>query len=402
MQLRPGPAIIPCMRNRLSLPSRFQISWLVLVACVTALVIATFPPPPVVTLTGPHEVITQVPQMCVHTRLIDEVEEWKIQRTLEMVRQMGSPTIVEFFPWAYAEPTEGEYNWASFDRIVRHASDQGITVIARLGLVPAWAQPDDDTRVTINTLTADRFPDFARFAGAFAARYAGVIDRIIIWNEPNLAFEWGYRQVDPAAYADLLRAVYPAIHAANPGAEVIAAGLAPNLEPPESAAAMSDLLYLEQFYEAGAANYFDALSMHPYGLLTGPLDAPDETLLNFRRAELQRDIMVRNGDADKPVYVTEMGWNDSDRWTFGVSPAQRIAYTLGALEYATAEWPWAQALCIWVMRYPAPTFSYPDHFTLLDTEFRPHPLYLELRAFAAGESHTDALWLPAPVMEAGS
>jgi polysaccharide biosynthesis protein PslG len=370
--------------------------WLALVLATTLVVIASYPPPPPVTLTGPHSVVTQAPTLCVHTRLIDEVEEWKIQRTLEMVREMGAPTIVEFFPWAYAEPTQGAYNWASFDRIVMHARDQGISIIARLGLVPGWAQPNDDTRATINTLMPDRFPDFARFAAAFAARYAGTIDRIIIWNEPNLAFEWGYRGVDPASYAALLRETYPAVRAANPQAEVIAAGLAPNLEPAESQAAVSDLLYLERLYQAGAGAYFDALSMHPYGLLLPPLDEPGENALNFRRAELQRDIMARFGDAHKPVYVTEMGWNDSDRWAFGVSPAQRIAYTLDALTYADETWPWARALCIWVMRYPAPTFSYPDHFTLLDTEFRPAPLYLALREYASGISHADALWLPAP------
>ena len=38
---------------------------------------------------------TTKPMVCVHTRLIDEVYEWKIQRSLQLVREMGATTIVE-------------------------------------------------------------------------------------------------------------------------------------------------------------------------------------------------------------------------------------------------------------------------------------------------------------------
>ena len=43
---------------------------------------------------GPQQAVTTVnPKMGVHTRLTDEVEAWKIKRTLEMVREMGAPWI---------------------------------------------------------------------------------------------------------------------------------------------------------------------------------------------------------------------------------------------------------------------------------------------------------------------
>ena len=61
-------------------------------------------PRPLVTVGPQQTVVTVNPKMGVHTRLTDEVEEWKIKRTLEMVREMGAPWIVEYFPWAYVEP----------------------------------------------------------------------------------------------------------------------------------------------------------------------------------------------------------------------------------------------------------------------------------------------------------
>jgi hypothetical protein len=58
-------------------------------------------------------VVTTNPLIGVHTRLTDEVEEWKVQRTLQMVREMGAPWIVEFFPWSYIEPRPGQFDWGA-------------------------------------------------------------------------------------------------------------------------------------------------------------------------------------------------------------------------------------------------------------------------------------------------
>ncbi|MFQ6015839.1 MAG: hypothetical protein ACE5NP_10390, partial [Anaerolineae bacterium] len=63
---------------------------------VLVVFIASYPPGPLVTF-GPPQVVESVnPKIGVHTRLTDEVEEWKIKRTLEMVREMGASWIVEY------------------------------------------------------------------------------------------------------------------------------------------------------------------------------------------------------------------------------------------------------------------------------------------------------------------
>ncbi|HZQ06073.1 MAG TPA: hypothetical protein VFD70_05795, partial [Anaerolineae bacterium] len=67
----------------------------------------TAPPPILVTLGAPQTVQTLHPKMGVHTRMTDEVETWKIKKNFEMVREMGAPYIVEYFPWAYIESQKG-------------------------------------------------------------------------------------------------------------------------------------------------------------------------------------------------------------------------------------------------------------------------------------------------------
>ncbi len=170
---------------------------------------------------------------------------------------------------------------------------------------------------------------------------------------------------------------------------VLAAGPAPTLEPVGSPFGMNDLEFLRQFYAAGGAAYFDAMAIHAYGLKFPPDDPPAPDVLNFRRAELLHQMMVDNGDGQKPVYITESGWNDHPRWTKAVRPGQRITYTIDAFKYAEANWPWVKNLCVWALRYPAATNSYPDYYTLITPDFTLKPIYDEIRAWARGETPPD-------------
>jgi polysaccharide biosynthesis protein PslG len=337
------------------------------------------PAPHLITPGPPQTVQTNRPILGVHTRLTDEVEEWKIKRSLELVREMGAPWIVEFFPWAYYHGADGGFAWGQPDRIVAHAEAQGLRVIARLGLTPDWARPPD---TPLNYLDDAAYADFAAYAAAFAARYKGRVDYLIVGNEPNLSFEWGYRLTTPEDYVNLLRIVYPAVKAANPDMQVLAGALAPTLEPEGSPWGLNDLVYLQGMYDAGAADYFDGLAVHTYGLTFPPEADPAPDLLNFRRVELVREVMEANGDADTRIYITETGWNDHPRWTRAVRPAQRIQYTLDALAFAEANWPYVEMMTIWVFRLPAPERSYMDYFTLVTPEFVKKPIYEALREYA--------------------
>lgn len=360
-------------RNRLPALALALILTLLLLAAATR---------PWVTFGPPQTVVSGNPKMGVHTRLTDEVEPWKIQRTFQMVREMGASWVVEYFLWAHHEPARGVYDWSHADLVVDHAVNQGLTVIARLGYTPAWARPRAETHLFLDDAGYD---DFARFAGAFATHFRGRVDYIIIWNEPNLSQEWGYRTPDPAAYTELLRRAYRTIKAANPAVQVLGGALAPTLAPAGSEWAYNDLDYLQAMYDAGAAAYFDTLAVHAYGW-TFPADAPAATdAVNFNRTELVRAVMVRNGDAAKHIMITEGGWNDHPRWTKAVRPAQRVAHSVRAYEKALADWPWVDAVCLWAFRYPRPTHTYQDYFTFVDAAFRPKPIYTALQRYAAGQ-----------------
>jgi hypothetical protein len=342
----------------------------------------SIPPQRLVVVGPPQTVATRNVKMGVHTRLTDEVEEWKIQRTLEMVREMGSPWVVEYFPWGYYEPAKGKYDWRHPDLVINHAVAQGLTIIARIDLVPEWARPP---QTTFRYLDVAHYDDYAAFCAAFAARYAGRVRYLVIWNEPNLSFEWGYRPPDPRAYAALLCRTSRAVKEANPQMQVLMAGLAPTLAPAGSEWGMDDLVFLRGVYAAGGGDCCDGLAIHAYGLTAPANDPADPAVVNFRRAALLREVMVAQGDGNKLAYITEGGWNDHPRWTKAVRPYQRIEYTVRAYEMARTEWDWCAAVGLWAFRYPWPQKTYQDNFSFVTTDFVPKPLYQELRHYARGE-----------------
>jgi hypothetical protein len=320
--------------------------------------------------------------MGVHTRLTDEVEPWKIKRTLEMVREMGAPWIVEYFPWSYAEPFPGFFDWQHSDLVIEHANRQGLTMTARLGFVPEWARPEESAS---SYLPPERYPDFGDYVQAFADRYGDRIHAVIIWNEPNLALEWGFQPLDPEGYTRLLGTAYYRVQQSDhPELLVLGGALAPTLAPPGSDQAMNDLIYLERMLAAGAGEVMDGLAVHAYGWSFPADDPPDPQVVNFRRTELLRQLLVDHGYSELPIYITEGGWNDHPRWTRAVKPGQRIEYTIQAYDRVAA-WPWAKMAALWAFRYPWPARTYLDYFTFVTPDFEPKPIYLELQRYSRGE-----------------
>ncbi len=339
--------------------------------------------PPLLVLHPPRRPETSNPIIGIHTRVTDEANPSQIYRTFEMARAMGVTWVVEFFPWPYLEPEPGRYNWSHSDLRIFLARREGLRVIARMGMVPTWARP---WGAPATYLGAEAVFPFARFVAAFAARYRDQIAALVIWNEPNLYIEWGERPPDPEAFVALMKAVYPAAKRAAPDLPVLAGGPAPTLE--DSPHAMNDLRFLQAVYAHGIAPYLDGWAMHPYGFGNPPEEPPDPQRLNFRRVELMREIMRRYGD-ERPIYITEAGWNESPDYDHGIPPEVRADYTVRAYEYASRHWPWCPVVAMWALRYPWREDPILEGYAFLDLNFHPRPVYEAVRRYAFGRSGID-------------
>jgi len=330
---------------------------------------------------------------------LERYEGQDLHRALAMIRDGGFHWIRQRFPWAEIEPEQGEYHWEEWDRIVAAALEYDLTIIAVLETSPSWARAPMDAG-TPQAPPRD-FTYFADFARAFASRHGEQLDYYEIWDQPNLYPHWGERYTDPTAYTHLLQAGYRAVKQADPEALVLSAGLAPNVE--EGGQFMSDILFLQKMYEAGAKEYFDILAIKPYGLWYEPEDrrvSPLET--NFSRPILLREVMLRHGDGDKAVWAVEFGWcalpsswaGRPAPWTSDTEDKQ-ARRTVEAIQRARDEWPWMGVMALQHFHPLAKSDDPIRGFSLITDDFLPRLTYLEVQALATATPTAYAGWYPA-------
>ena len=331
----------------------------------------------------------------INTFLEQEVDDWKIHRSLRLISDAGFKWIRQEFPWEdieiegkgiFVDRRQGREisSWEKYDHIVELAEEYGIELIVRLDNPPAWSRAAGNEGGTLGP--PDDFADYGDFVFAVVSRYRGQIKYYQIWNEPNIYPEWGESPVDPEAYTALLKVGYTRAKEADPHVVILSAGLAPTTEMSERN--LMDLVFLQRMYDAGAQDYFDVLSVQGYGLWNGPTDRrvhPDR--VNFSRVMLIRELMVQNGDANKPIWASEVGWNALPREFDGfpyygrVSEELQAEYSAAAYRMAQEEWPWMGVMSYWFFKRPSDheknqAFYY---FRMMEPSFYAHPVYYALQ-----------------------
>ncbi len=323
-------------------------------------------------------------------------------RDLQLVQDAGFRWVKQEFAWREIEGAgKGVFDWSRTDLVMDQIDKHGLKVIVRLGVQPQWAGGGYPEVGPPNNLQ-----DFADFVTAVAARYQGRVDAYQVWNEPNLAREWGNRPPNAAEYTEMLRVAYQAIKSVDPYPIVISAGMAPTTRNDD--VARPDTYYIQEMYDAGAKPYFDALGAHGPGYASPPETDPAEIartpgmanpgdfkpennvpeelrrVYGFRHVEDVRAIMVKNGDSDKKVVLLEFGWTidprpDSPYRWHAVTPEQQDQYFQRAYAFAKANWrPWIGIMSLIYVANPQWTVN--DEQTYWSIVY---PTYPELTAAPA-------------------
>jgi len=312
-------------------------------------------------------------------------------RDAQLAKDAGLTWVKELFPWRSIEGAgKGIFDWSVADEVVQTLNDRGLKIIARVDFQPAWARADG-----ANNGPPDNYRDYGDFLYAMASRYRGRIQAYEIWNEPNLAREWGERPPNAAEYVALLRVAYHRIKEADPNAVVITAGLAPTGTGLPHA--IPDVQYLREMYQAGAKNYFDVLGVHAPGYKAAPETSPSDVQNNpalgghrffcFRRVEDLRQVMVDNGDAGRQMAVLEFGWTSDPRpgspyhW-HAVSEETKAEYIVRAFQWARDHWsPWMGAMTVLSIADPAWTENDEQYWwAITNPDGTTRPAYDALRA----------------------
>lgn len=328
-----------------------------------------------------------------------EDEAWKRRHTMEMLQQAGVRWVYQRMAWGNIETTgkgsfedlqRREHTWERYDEIVDLAEEFEIAVVARVEQTPLWARPVGSSA----TSPPVNLNDFADFLKTLGGRYAGRVTTYQIWHEPNLASGWGGAAPAPEAYADLLRVAYDVLKSVDSEISVASAQLAPTLET--SPRALNDLLYLRQLYDKAAGEAFDIQAAAAFGMEHPPAAEPDPRVLNFRRVELVRELMVEYDLGEIPVWLSAYGWNaapadfDASQLAWRRVPEmQQAEWTVDSVRYGLREWPWIGVFGIWFFRQAFGHLGPDDasyFFRLVDPDFTPRLVYRAVQQAATGQT----------------
>jgi len=363
----------------------------------------------------------------INTFLQDESEAAKRVEQMRLISAAGFRWIRQEFTWEDLEvdgrgqftDSRNDYDgdgvpdtinsFDKYDHIVGLAEEFGIQIQARLSNPPAWAHSNPE----IGTFAPpDDLQDFINYALTVAERYQGRITHYQIWNEPNIFPEWGHQRPDPAAYTEMLCRTHDALKTLDPNIVIISGAIAPTQAL--TGFDYQDLVYLQNMYDLGAADCFDILSAQGYGLFSGPTDRRLRfNQFGFQRHIYYRDIMVRNGDAHKPIWISEAAWNPvldayhppediAGYSQYGTATLEQAArYMPMAYQRAQEEWPWIGQISYWFFTRASnlETDQAFYYFRMVEPDYSPEkptmtpqPIYHSMRDYIAAASTRPLLY----------
>jgi len=260
-------------------------------------------------------------------------------------------------------PFDPRYDWSTLDQAVNLVVAAGMQpMLTVTGPAPYWATANPRRR---QGQYLPRPREFGQFARAVARRYGHLVDRYLIWNEPNQP-GWLLPQRDcargaactprsPHLYRRLYAAARRAIRSEDPVAAIVFGELAPVGDDPTRSTwrPMAPLPFLRALgcvddrhrpLRSGPCNGFrplraDFFGYHPHGKLQPP-DRPNPDRHEAQLADLPRlfralDRLTRRGRLRAPVatgrrfdvLMTEFGFQTRppDR-AAGVTLAQQARY----------------------------------------------------------------------------
>jgi len=197
-----------------------------------------------------------------------------MERAAQMARDAGVKWSREDFSWGRIEPRREQFDWTYYDNLVACARRNGISVYAIVGYWTGWTKP----------YTSEGIDDYVSFVRELVRRYKNEIKQWEIWNEPNIFFWQGPRDM----YAELLTKSYAAIKEIDPEAQVL--GLS---------TAGIDHKFITRMLELKAP--FDILTIHPYRTHLNDLVFIEDL------KKVSDQVKMPDGKR-RPVWLTEMGW----------------------------------------------------------------------------------------------
>jgi polysaccharide biosynthesis protein PslG len=349
-----------------------------------------------------------LPEQMIHgfnVHLYGSDQPWQDRgRVFGLAQNAGVRWMRQQIPWMDMQSGPGtecyQICWGEMDAIVDEANRAGMKLMLNVVRAPSWATADGRNGVP----SVANYPEFANFMGRVAERYRGKVQAYEIWNEHNLAIENSGNILTPESYVEMLSQVYTALKASDPNALVVSGGLA-STDTNAPGLAISDTNYFRRMFALpGFRSHVDAIGLHIGGHLNPPdalwPDNPgpgpgwvDSRQFYFRHVEDIRQLMVDNGLAAKPIWITEFGWateNYTPGFEYGDynSFEEQAQYTVRAMELGDQKYqPWLGAMFLWNMNFSVSlaaggyALDQQASFSIVNPDWSPRPAYAAVKRY---------------------
>lgn len=222
------------------------------------------------------------------------------EASLRLAAQAGIRSIRDNVYWNAIERQRGQF-------VMPPAWDNYVDAAARAGIDPvlvlAYGNPLYDGGN--KPRSPEAIAAFTRYAEFVARHFQGKVHQYEVWNEWDNAGGGGTPGTADE-YAALLKSVYPALKAIDPGIRVLADAMI------TGHARESDMQKLDQL---GLLPLLDGIAIHPYR------STPEVAIAELR--DLEAALRRHNGGKTVPIYVTETGWST---FSGGVSLTRAAAF----------------------------------------------------------------------------
>lgn len=299
-----------------------------------------------------------------------------------MASEMGVQTIRLNTQWNEIETSKRVFDWSKLDAMLEQSASYGVKPYFLVLFTPQWAQNPYIGR----TAPPNDLQDYANFVAAlvnhvnstFPNKTAKVVE---VWNEINETTFW---TGNDQQYLNMLKLTYNSVKAADPSWRVMAETFS-GMQIPE-------FNYMYAFTDTNGDSllkkYSDLLAIHPYSKTSSPDDSMNPamgwnnfSLLADNTQRIKdnklpgsswgwccfeiiaesdpspsilrnwRQVMIKNGDGNKKVWLTEMGWHrtmfdgSNSQWPYSPD-ANRVAELITRLIEKSSEYDFVENVTV--------------------------------------------------------
>ena len=301
-----------------------------------------------------------------------EFSDAEVAKSIKMLKHAGIQWLRVHVLWGKIEPNEGQINKTQLDRIdfiVDTALAKGIKPYIHFVFQPKWVseEPNSTKSWGYCTYAPKDMSKWADYVEMMAKRYKG---KVRYW-EINNEIDWVFWCSSLEKYQEFLKVAYQTLKKVDPQNKVIMAGLAG--DGVHTCWNFSDCAKehtLQKLYDAGVKDYFDIFATHPYALVL-----ENSSVISVDKINTTYEIMERNGDGHKPIWLTELGASTHD---LGSKEAQ--AEYIKKVYTEVIKHPKIDKIFWYNFRCKSGESDQQENFGIVNADLSPRPAYEMLKS----------------------